>query len=111
MNLRFTQSDDRWNFKFCDWGDEETSWVLLYFINDEDTIHCWSTERGTAEKREQLMLDVVKASNEADNKYDLIDAFMYQSRDWTFWGSGLPAPIADFYRSTLKNELRKQLHS
>jgi len=111
MTLRFAETEGRWNFKFCDWSEGETSWVLLCLVDGEDALHAWSRDRSSAEGREQLVSDVTKSSNDVDNKYDLIDAFMNQSRDWSFWGSGIPAPIADYYDSVLKNELRKQLHS
>jgi hypothetical protein len=111
MTLRFTQREGRWNFKFCDWSRGESSWVLLYLVDGEDALHAWSCEQATAVEREQLMSEVVKSSNYVDNKYDLIDAFMDQSREWSFWGSGIPAPITDYYDSVLKNELRMQLYT
>ena len=72
MTLRFTQTEGRWNFKFCDWSEGESSWVLLYLVDGEDSLHAWSSEQATAEDREQLMSDVAKSSNDADDKYDLI---------------------------------------
>jgi hypothetical protein len=111
MTLRITQSEGRWNFKFCDWSEGETSWVLLYRVDGEDSFHAWSSDRSNADGREQLIADVAKSTNDVGNKYDLIDAFMNQSPDWSFWGSGIPAPIADYYDSILKEELRRQLHS
>ena len=71
-------------------------------------LHAWSSQPLGSEKREQLINDISECSGSADSKHDLFDVFLNQSADWSFWGTGVPVPIAEFYDNVLKSEICEQ---
>lgn len=107
MSLRFTNTLGRWRFKFCDWAEEDKSWVLLYGIDGKDVLRAWSSCSLDAQSREALIKELTLQSNEVRKEYDLLDIFLGQASVWSYWGSGIPSPIAGYFDSELKHKLHE----
>jgi len=102
MILRNTISARTRTLKFLDWQHLDRSWVLLYRIDSQPELKAWSNYCLDEGVREMFISKLIGDIESASPRSDLFDIFLNRTPEWSYWGSGIPEPIADFYDSDLK---------
>lgn len=99
--IKFLKTEGLWKFDICCFTQEMTRWFNIYRCNSKGCVQFFCANLANLEtetSEEELCRKLVAASKRAADYGDILNCFVTLDDRWAYWGSGMPNPVADFYR-------------